>query len=164
MGVAMLKICQNLFYNLYFFLSAFLSFCGCRFLRAARGGVASLKICQKSFLKSLFLFIGECFFLRLQLLRAAREGGRFAQNLSKSFLKSLFHFFTANVSNCANCLRGAIAGLMGRMQQAALLRLGVASLKILQNLFLKSSYYVYLIRRMPLLRAAEGRREGCHLL
>jgi hypothetical protein len=44
-GVATLKILQNLFYNLFFFLSAFLSFCGCRFLRAAER-VATLKIWQ----------------------------------------------------------------------------------------------------------------------
>ena len=71
---------------------------------------------------------------RMPLLRAAGDGGRFAQNLSKIFFK-IFFLFTANVSNCANCLRRAIARRMGRMQQASLLRLGVASLKICQKSF-----------------------------
>ena len=61
-GVAALKIWQKSFLKSFFFLSAFLSFCGCRFLRAAGDGGRYAQNLAKIFFK-IFIswFYGEFF-------------------------------------------------------------------------------------------------------
>ena len=142
MGVAMLKICQKSFLKSFFFLSAYVSFGGCRFFVRQGLGVATLKICQKSFFLIFISFYRRFFLLAVAASSCGRGWGvatlKIWHNLfscgrgwgvaalkicQKSFLKSLF-FRRGSFCGCRYFVR----------------RRGVAALKILQNLFLNPSY------------------------
>ena len=84
LGVASLKIWQKSFLKSFFFLSANVSFGGCRWLRAAGVGGRYAQNPSKIFFK-IFLFSAG-FFLWLPLLRAAGVGG----SLRSKSVKNLF--------------------------------------------------------------------------
>ena len=125
MGVAMLKICQNLFLN-----SSFLGFTAnssndadaASFVRRGGGSLRSKSV--KNLFYNLFSFYRRFFLFADAATACGRGWGVAALKIcQKSFLKSLF-FRRGSFCGCRYFVR----------------RRGVAALKILQNLFLNPSY------------------------
>ena len=86
-GVATLKIWQKSFLKSFFFLSADVSFCGCRYFVRQRGSLRSKS--GKNLFYNLFSFYRR-FFLFAVAATSCGRGGRCAQNLAKIFFKIFF--------------------------------------------------------------------------
>ena len=143
LGVASLKICHNLFYNLYSFYRRMFLFavaatsCGRGWGSLRSKSVKNLFYNLSSFYRRMFLLAVAAGFA------AAEEGGVASLKIwQKSFLKSFF-FLSAYVSFCG-CSRLRCCGW------------GVATLKIWQNLFYNLLLFSFFGRYTFLGRCAQN--------